>query len=91
MLILRAEMFNVGPNVNVEKVKLRWCSTLCPPLPAPTPANQIVSNQTYQITLGTLFYLCDPCPAVSGGTMVTAAAGHGISLATEESKYKKIK
>ena len=59
--------------------------------PAPTPANQIVSNQTYQITLGTLFYLCDPWPAVSGGTMVTAAAGHGISLATEESKYKKNK
>ena len=89
MLILRAEMFSVGANVNVEKVKL-WCSTLCVP-PAPTPANQIVSNQTYQITLGTLFYLCDPWPAVSGGTMVTAAAGHGISLATEESKYKKIK
>ena len=88
MLILRAEMFSVGANVNVEKVKL-WCSTLCPP--APTPANQIVSNQTYQITLGTLFYLCDPWPAVSGGAMVTAAAGHGISLATEESKYKKIK
>ena len=60
MLILRAEeMFELGANVNVEKVKL-WCSTLCPP--APTPANQIVSNQTYQITLGTLFYLCDLWP-----------------------------
>ena len=91
MLILRAEMFSVGANVNVEKVKLWWCSILCPP--APTPANQIVSNQTYQITLGTLFYLCDPWPRqwVVAGTMVTAAAGHGISLATEESKYKKIK
>ena len=61
MLILRAEMFELGANVNVEKVsKAVVQHSLCPP--APTPANQIVSNQTYQITLGTLFYLCDPWP-----------------------------
>ena len=65
--------------------------SLCPPArPHPGQSNCVQSNLPNYVRNFILF-VRPVAAAVSGGTMATAAAGHGISLATEESKYKKIK
>ena len=91
MLIRKAEMFELGANVNVEKVKL-WCSILCVPArPHPSQSNCVQSNLPNYVRNFILF-VRPVAAAVSGGRHNgDSCTGHGISLATEESKYKKIK